>query len=111
MVVRLVARQANVFYCRGPASSLRIPGSVCEIGDRVVYGLDSLRDLSFEEGILKVGVSPFNGCPTCRKQLSQYRSSPLRQMLFIIALACAISLSMWSRNCSKSAVKHFQIAI
>jgi hypothetical protein len=48
-------------------SSIRIPGSVREIADSAFYGLDSLRNLSFEEGILKIGVSAFSGCQNLEK--------------------------------------------
>jgi hypothetical protein len=43
-----------VFSCLQSPSSIRIPGSVREIGDRVFSKFNGLADLSFEEGILNV---------------------------------------------------------
>jgi hypothetical protein len=60
----LVMRLGKLFCCLGKPSSIRIPGTVREIPDRACFGLDSnsLIDLSFEEGILKIGVSAFQEC-------------------------------------------------
>jgi hypothetical protein len=57
----LVMRQGKVFCSLRVRSSMKIPGSVREIGDRVFSAIYRLRDLSFEEGILKVGVSALGG--------------------------------------------------
>jgi hypothetical protein len=43
-------------------SSIRIPGSVSEIGDGAFSSLYSLSDLSFEEGTIRIGVSAFAEC-------------------------------------------------
>jgi hypothetical protein len=57
-----VVRLGTVFGCLGTPSSLRIPGSVREIGDSALSQLHSLVDLSFEEGTLRIGVSAFSRC-------------------------------------------------
>jgi hypothetical protein len=63
----LMVRLGKAFYCRGTPSSLKIPGSVREIGDRALEGRHDLKDLSFEEGILKIGVSAFHWCDHLKK--------------------------------------------
>jgi hypothetical protein len=63
----LVVRLGNVFCCLRKPASLRIPGSVPEIGDRAFSRLNSVTDLSFEEGLLTVGASAFSGCSKLKK--------------------------------------------
>jgi hypothetical protein len=58
----LVMRLGTVFTCLGIPSSIRIPENVREIGEKALVDQTSLRNLSFEEGVLKVGVSAFDGC-------------------------------------------------
>jgi hypothetical protein len=71
MIVGLVVRLGKVFSSLKKPSSIRIPGSVREIGDGVFSDLDELEDLSFEEGILKIGVSAFSGCSRLKKAAFQ----------------------------------------
>jgi hypothetical protein len=63
----LVVGLGKLFCCLGKQWRLRIPGIVREIGDSAFSDLNSLRDLSFEEGILKVGGSAFSGCSDLEK--------------------------------------------
>jgi hypothetical protein len=58
----LLVRLGKVFCCLETPSSIRIPGTVREIGDRVFCHRHLLIDLSFEEGILKGGFSAFASC-------------------------------------------------
>jgi hypothetical protein len=58
----LVMRLGKVFCCLGEPSSIRIPGTVREIGDKVFSENHRLLDLSFEEGILKIGADAFSEC-------------------------------------------------
>jgi hypothetical protein len=51
----------------GEPSSIRIPGIVHEIGARAFSHQDSLIDLSFEEGTVRIGVSAFYSCPRLKK--------------------------------------------
>jgi hypothetical protein len=67
IIAGLVVRLGKVFCCLGTPSSIRIPGSVREIGHYAFAYRDSLIDLSFEEGILKIGVSAFRGCYNLEK--------------------------------------------
>jgi hypothetical protein len=61
IIAGLVVRPGRVFSCLETPSSIRIPGNVREIGDKVFSGLDELEDLSFDEGILKIRISAFTG--------------------------------------------------
>jgi hypothetical protein len=63
----LLVRLGKVFSWLGTPSSIRIPGSVQEIGAGVFFKLDSLTDLSFEEGQARIGVSAFNLCFSLKK--------------------------------------------
>jgi hypothetical protein len=62
-------RLGKIACCLGEPLSIRIPGSVREIGDEVdlFYHQRLLADLSFEEGIVKIGVSAFRECPGLKK--------------------------------------------
>jgi hypothetical protein len=62
IIAGLVVRLGRVFRYLGTPSSIRIPGSVHEIGDRAFDGLDKVEDLSFDEGILKIGTHAFAHC-------------------------------------------------
>jgi hypothetical protein len=67
IITGLVMHLGKVFSCLETPSSIRIPGSVREIGDRAFGGLASLIDLSFEEGILTIADSAFYGCSKLAK--------------------------------------------
>jgi hypothetical protein len=58
----LVMRLGKVFCCLARPSSIRIPGSVREIGDGVFDHHHDLVDLSFEEGITRIGSLAFHAC-------------------------------------------------
>jgi hypothetical protein len=51
-----------VLLCLGAPASVRIPAAVREIADSALANVISLVDLSFEEGIVRIGNSAFFGC-------------------------------------------------
>jgi hypothetical protein len=48
--------------CFGEPSSIVIPSTVREIGDSVFSYIRSIRDLSFEEGLIRIGPKAFSFC-------------------------------------------------
>jgi hypothetical protein len=59
---RLVLHRQKVNCCLNGPSKIRIPASVREIADGAFCWEGHLKDLSFEEGIEKIGVSAFANC-------------------------------------------------
>jgi hypothetical protein len=56
----LVVHRQKVSCCLGTPLSIRIPGNVREIGDRAFFSDNSLIDLSFEEGTVRIGSDAFD---------------------------------------------------
>jgi hypothetical protein len=52
----------TILRCFGEPSSIRIPGSAREIGDESFSAVSSLVDLSFEEGVERIGIRAFWNC-------------------------------------------------
>jgi hypothetical protein len=67
IIASLMVRLGKGFSQLGTPSSIRIPGTVREIGDTAFCGLNSLIDLSFEERTVRIGVSAFSGCSKLNK--------------------------------------------
>jgi hypothetical protein len=61
-IAGLVARLDTIFCCLGTPSSIIIPGSIPELGDKALSRVPSLRDLSLEEGTVRIGASAFLDC-------------------------------------------------
>jgi hypothetical protein len=66
-IAGLLVRLGKVFYCWVSPPSLRIPDSVREIGDGASDGVSTIKDLSFEEGTVRIGVSAFLCCRKLEK--------------------------------------------
>jgi hypothetical protein len=63
----LVVGLGTLFCYQGRPSSLRIPATVREIGDRALSSLGSIVDLRFEEGTVQIGMSAFLWCRSLMK--------------------------------------------
>jgi hypothetical protein len=60
-------RMGAIVCCLGSPRSIRIPASVLEIGGGAFWRLNSLVELSFEEGVNRIGPFAFWNCPLIRK--------------------------------------------
>jgi hypothetical protein len=58
----LFLRMNKVLCCFGAPSKIIIPSTVREIGERAFEMVDSIEDLSFQEGIASIGTSAFRYC-------------------------------------------------
>jgi hypothetical protein len=62
----LLLRPGAIVCCFGRPDSVRIPGSIREIGESAFAGVSSLVDLSFAEGLERIGISAFSPCEISR---------------------------------------------